>query len=159
MIHSTQVVERLYKEIDPKIARNGITSRYISDYKKHKTLHLNGKTFLIYDWDVVDMQQRLLGLKDAHILYPHPCFEIWYLLHCQNQTASLTSEECISMLKNHVSGYKKVVLDDKLKSKLVENKGKSISRAKALTEFCNPSTNVYKLVEELDIVKNQDNQT
>ena len=146
-------------EIDPKVAGNGISSRYISDYKKHKTFHPKDKTFLVYDWDVSAMQQRLLGIKNAQLLYSNPCFELWYLLHFQNQKANLTSEECVSKLKNYISSYKKGVLDEKLKSKLIENKGNSISRAKALTEFYNPSTNVYKLVEELEAVKNQGNRS
>jgi len=146
---------RLPIEIDPKIAGNRITERYISDYKKQTTVHPKDKTFLIYDCDVESVFQKLQQLKNVHLLYSNPCFEFWYLLHCQEQKAFLTTERCISKLKIHIHKYKKGVFDDKLKSKIIENKSKSISRAKALSEFCNPSTNVYKLIEELDEIKNR----
>ena len=145
---------RLPIEIDPKIAGNDISERYISNYKKHKTVHPKDKTFLIYDCDVEHVLEKLHRIKDAHLISSNPCFEIWYLLHCQNQTASVTSEECVLKLKNHVKSYQKGVIDDKLKSKITENKSKAISRSKELPENCNPSTAVYKLVEELDTIKN-----
>ena len=141
---------RLPIEIDPKISGNRITNTYISNYKQQKPVHPKDKTFLVYDLDVESVLQKLQQIKNAHLLYSNPCFEFWYLLHCQNQTASLTSGECISKLKNHINSYQKGFFDDKLKTRMVENKNKSISRAKVLSEFCNPSTNVYTLVEELD---------
>ena len=145
---------RLPIEIDPKIAGNRISDKYISDYKKQKTVHFKDKTFLIYDCDIESLLHKLLQIKNTYLLYSNPCFELWYLLHCQEQKALLTSKECISKLKIHIKNYKKGVFDDKLKSKIIERKSKSISRAKALPEFCNPSTNVYKLIEELDAIKN-----
>jgi len=148
---------RLPIEIKSKIAGNDITSRYINDFKKQNFNLRDDKTFLVYDWDVAAMKQRLLGIKDAYLLYSNPCFELWYLLHFQNQTANLTSEECVSKLKNYNNSYKKGALDEKLKSKLADNKGKAISIAKRLAEFCNPSTTVYKLVEELEEIKKQKN--
>jgi len=56
-------------------------------------------------------------------------------------------------LKVHIRNYKRGVFCDKLKNKIIENKSKAISRAKAPEEFSNPSTSVYKLLEELDIIK------
>ena len=145
---------RLPIEVDPKIAGNRITDKYISEYKKQKTVHLKDKTFLIYDYDIESLLHKLQQIKNTYLLYSNPCFEFWYLLHCQDQKTSLTSKECISKLKIHIKKYKKGVFDDKLKNKIIERKSKSISRAKALPEFCNPSTNVYKLIEELDAIKN-----
>ena len=150
-----RTIYRLPIEIDPKIAGSKITEKYITEYKKQKTVHPKDRTYLVYDCDVEAVLKKLQGIKNAHYLFSNPCFEIWYLLHYQNQTASLTSEVCISKLSNHISNYKKGALNDKLKSKIVENKSKSISRAKTLSEFNNPSTNVYKFVEELDVIKNQ----
>ena len=149
---------RLPIEIDPKVAGSSITNRYISEYKKHRPVHPKDKTFLIYDCDVEALMKKLHEIKDADLLSSNPCFEFWYLLHCQNQTTSLTSDDCISKLKSNISRYKKGVLDDKLKSLLVEKKSKAIERAKAFPEFCNPSTKVYLLVEELDAIKYQEHQ-
>jgi len=144
---------RLPIEIDPKIAGNRITSKYISNYKKQKTIHPKDKTFLMYDCDVDAVLQKIQKIMNVHLLCLNPCFEFWYLIHCQKQTATLTSNNCISKLKEHIKNYQRGFFDDKLKSKIIENKSKAISRAKISEEFSNPSTSVYKLIEELDIIK------
>ena len=144
---------RIPVEIDPKIAGNKITEKYISNYKSQKNVHPKDKTYLVYDCDVEPVLQKLKCIKKVHLLCSNPCFEFWYLLHCQNQTASITSKECVSKLKQHIKNYQKGVFDDKLKSKIIENKDKSVLRAKSLTEFSNPSSTVYKLMEDLDEIQ------
>jgi hypothetical protein len=148
---------RLPVEIVPKIAGNSITDRYIADYKKHNTVFDKDidKTFLIYDCDVEHVLHKLKQLKDVHLLLSNPCFELWFLLHCQNQTAALTSEDCVRKLKTYIPRYSKGAIDEKLKSKMVANKNKSMARAKDLPEFCNPSTDIYRLIGELDAIKNK----
>ena len=146
---------RLPVEIDAKIAGNRITDNHIANYKKQKTVYEKDKTFLIYDFDVEAVVQKLKQLKDVHLLLSNPCFELWYLLHCQTQTASITSDECVRKLNNHIPQYRKGAIDEKLKSKMVEHKNKSMVRAKDLPEFCNPSTDIYRLIEELDAINNK----
>jgi hypothetical protein len=141
---------RLPVEIDSKVAGNRITTQYIDNYKKQRTTHAKDKTFLIYDSDVESVLKKLQEMKNVNLLCSNPCFELWYLLHYENQTAKLTSEECVSKLKHSVTQYKKGSLDEKMKKKLYENKTDAISRAKALNEFNNPYTSIYKFVEELD---------
>jgi hypothetical protein len=144
---------RLPIEIDTKIAGNRITGKYIANYKKQKTVHVKDRTFLIYDSDVENILPKLQKIKGTNLLYSNPCFELWYLLHCLNQTAELTTVECVSKLKQNIRDYRKGELDDKIKGKLSDHKDKAISRAKSLTAFSNPSTNVYTLVEELELIK------
>lgn len=144
---------RLPIEIDTKVAGNRITDKYISNYKKQKTIHPKDKTFLMYDCDVDAVIQKIQRIKNVRLLCSNPCFEFWYLLHCHKQAASLTSDNCISKLRVYIKHYKRGILDDKLKSKIIENQNKAISRAKTLEEFSNPSTSVYKLIEELDLIK------
>jgi hypothetical protein len=147
---------RLPIEIDPKIAGNRITDKYISNYKKQKTIHPKDKTFLIYDSDVESVLEKLKKIRNANLLCSNPCFELWYLLHFINQNAELSSDECVSKLINNVRHYQKGNLEDKLKAKLFENKNKAITRAKSLSGFANPSTSIYKFVEELEkIAKKQ----
>jgi hypothetical protein len=141
---------RLPIEIDPKIAGNRITAQYIANYKKHRTIHPKDKTFLIYDSDVEPVLEKLKKIKNVDLLCSNPCFELWYLLHFVNQNAALTSGECISKLVNNVRQYQKGNLDEKLKEKLDKNKINAITRAKSLSDFTNPSTSIYKFVEELD---------
>jgi hypothetical protein len=123
---------RLPVEIDPKIAGSRITTKYISNYKKQKTVHAKDRTFLIYDSDVESILKKLQKIKNADLLCSNPCFELWYLLHCIKQSAELTSEQCLSTLKSHIKNYKKGVLGNKLKEKLSENRDKTIERAKKL---------------------------
>jgi hypothetical protein len=144
---------RLPIEIDTKIAGNRITSQYLDNYKKQKTVHAKDKTFLIYDSDVEDILLKLQKIKGANLLCSKPCFELWYLLHCLNQTAELTTNECVSKLKQNIRNYRKGELNDRIKCKLSDHKDEAISRAKLLTAFSNPSTNVYILVEALETVK------
>jgi hypothetical protein len=145
-------------EIDPKVAK-GITSRHISNYKKQKTIHKKDKTFLIYDCDVPEVTAKLKKIKNVDLLLSNPCFELWYLLHYQNQTAKLPTKDCMQKIYNTVKGYRKGHLDEKMKSQIIENQNEAIKRAKSLiktgipTELNNPSTHVYRFVEELEAVK------
>jgi hypothetical protein len=141
---------RLPIEIDAKITGNRITASYISNYKKQRTTHPKDETFLIYDGDIENVVSRLRKIKNADLLLSNPCFELWYLLHCMNQTASLSSEECVTKLKSHIKKYIKGNLNADLKGKLTENKTKATKRAKSLSYGQNPSTLIYRLVEKLD---------
>ncbi|GHT65226.1 abortive infection protein [Bacteroidia bacterium] len=144
---------RIPIEIVVKKAGSGINKRFIDSYKKDYTTHPKDKTFLIYDFDVPEIVEKLQKISKIELLLSNPCFELWYLLHFKNQTAELTSENCVSELTNHFGNYKKGVLNEKLKDKLLNNKNIVVSRAKNLVEFKNPSTNVYVFVEELDKIK------
>jgi len=145
---------RLPIEIDTKMAGNGITDSYISNYKKQRTTHPKDKTFLVYDSDVENVVLNLKKIRNAVLLLSNPCFELWYLLHCVNQTAPLSSNECVSKLDSHVKRYKKGCLSENFKARLTENKIKAIERAKLLPAGQNPSTLIYRLVEALDIIEN-----
>jgi len=89
---------RLPIEIDPKVAGNRITGKYISNYKKQKTNHPKDKTFLMYDCDVEAVLLKIQQIKNVHLLCSNPCFEFWYLIHCQKQTATLT--QVITVFQN-----------------------------------------------------------
>jgi len=141
---------RIPINIKAKIAGNRITKKYIENYKQTQTAHLKDKTFLIYDGDVPEIVDKLKKIKKVNLLVSNPCFELWYLLHCQNQTAELSSIECFNKLSNHVPNYSKGYFDKNLETQIIKNKNNAIKRAKNLIEFTNPSTNVYNFVEELE---------
>jgi len=147
---------RLPIEIDPKIAGSDISSEYIKEYKKHKTVPEIDKTFLLYDGDKEEVLQNVKRIQEVTLLCSNPCIEIWYLLHCQNQTGSLNDPDCQSKLKRHIRTYKKGFLDANLIKRLSDNKCIAISRAKNLPKFSNPSTNVYDLLEALEAIKKND---
>ncbi len=139
--------------IDSKVAGNRITSRYISNYKNSKDVNPKDKTYLVYDLDVEGILGKLNAIRDCVLISSNPCFELWYLLHFQQQQAVITSNECESKLKKHFAPYCKGTLCNELKEKLIERKQKAIQRASKLISNENPSTLVYKLIEDLEAVK------
>ncbi len=144
---------RLPIVIDAKVAGNRITSEYISNYKQTKINHPKDKTFLIYDLDVPEMLSKLQKIPDAIIIASNPCFELWFLLHYQDQKSAITTIECNSKLKHHHKTYQKGYIDIKLKDKLLEKHDKAMQRASKLKTHQNPSTQINLLIQNLDEVK------
>lgn len=144
---------RLPIEIDSKIAGNRITAKYIEHYKQDKFNLKKDKTYLVYDLDVPEMLNKLLAIKNATLLSSNPCFELWYLLHCQEQNVGLSSSECIYKLSAHLPDYAKGKFGYKIKSKIDDKQQKACHRAKKLTIHQNPSSQIYRLIEDLESVK------
>ena len=116
----------------------------------------NDHTYLMYDLDVATMLERLQKVTGAVLLCSNPCFELWLLLHYAEQKNELKSDECVGKLIGFEKQYKKGALTDELKRHLVENKNTAIERGKGLFAYGNPSTTVYKLIEDLDKLKLKD---
>lgn len=120
-----------------------------------------GDELLRYDeiWCVfdVDDHSRLPDARQqaqAHgirLAISNPCFEIWALLHFQEQTAFLGREKVRSFLKKHLPEYRKVLPFDRLRPHYAE----AVRRAEHLDRRCeergvpgdNPSTGIYQLTE------------
>lgn len=139
--------------IHARIGGNNITENYIQNYKKDKPTHEKDITFLLYDLDVPTMLQRLSQINNCLLLVSNPCVELWFLLHYKNQTSSTNNAYCSKELINRNKSYKKGLIDNKLKDKLVTKRNDAIKRAKNLTEYDNPSSTVYQLIEILDGLK------
>jgi hypothetical protein len=75
------------------------------------------------------------------------------LLHCQEQIAGISSIECIRKLSAHLPDYTKGKFDNKIKLKIDEKQQKACNRAKKLTIHQNPSSQIYKLIEDLEKAK------
>ena len=115
----------------------------------------NDHTYLMYDLDVVTVLERLQKVTGAILLCSNPCFELWLLLHYAEQKSELKSVECVNKLIGFEKQYKKGVLTEDMKRHLVETKDAAIERAKKLVAYGNPSTTVYKLIEDLDKLKQE----
>lgn len=105
----------------------------------------------MYDMDVQEVVDKLQECK-AEALLSNPCVEIWYLLHCQDQTTPLTSPQTIKELKKTGgvwANYTKAELSVTQKRFLKENIDQAVERAKSLSMPKNPSTGIYKLIEAL----------
>ena len=74
-------------------------------------------------------------------------------MHYGAQKTELKSVECVNKLIGFENQYKKGMLSDDMKRHLVEPKDAAIERAQKLVAYGNPSTTVYKLIEDLDKLK------
>jgi hypothetical protein len=119
--------------------------------------------FLAYDevWCVFDVDEHPY-LPDANqqardhgieLAVSNPCFELWALLHFQEQSAFLERGTARSRLRRHLPGYEKALPFDCLRPYYV----RAVARAANLDRRCatagrpgdNPSTGVYRLTERI----------
>lgn len=119
--------------------------------------------FLRYDevWCVFDVDDHT-RLHDARqqardhgieLAVSNPCFELWALLHFQDQTAWLDRDRLRSFLKRHLPDYRKALPFQFLRPGYAE----AVRRAEHLDQRCeerdcpgdNPSTGVYRLTERI----------
>ncbi len=155
-VHYLRSKYRLPIEIEAKVSGSKINKGYIARYKKGKPTHEKDRDFLIYDADVEKILKRLNKIDSATLLTSNPSIELWFLLHYKNQTTKITEYKCIQELCNrNKNRYKKGIIDKKLKEKLESKQVKAIERAKKLTEFENPSSNMYIFIELLKETKKQ----
>lgn len=112
----------------------------------------NDRTYLMYDLDVPSMLERLKKVEGATLLCSNPCFELWLLLHYADQRTELSSNECVKRLTTSIRQYKKGVLraDDRLY--LLSSQKDATDRAKKLKEYYNPSSTVYRLIDDLELL-------
>lgn len=119
--------------------------------------------FLRYDeiwcvYDVDDHAKLLDALQQARahgidLAVSNPCFELWALLHFQDQTAHLDRREARSRLKGHLPDYEKDLPFVRLRAAYEE----AVRRSRELDRRCgergcpgdNPSTGVYRLAERI----------
>lgn len=139
--------------IKTKVTGQNISDRLIknftSEIKKGNSSRYD-KNFLLYDFDSNEFIQRLKSINNAILLVSNPCIELWFLLHYRNQIAALDCNNCIKDLTGFIGKYKKGELNNLLKDKLWQTRFEAIKRAKKLNEFDNPSTSIYRLIEDLE---------
>ena len=85
-----------------------------------------------------------------------PCFEEWFLCHYRYSTKPLTSDSAIKEMKRYCPGYEK---KKNIFPLIQANTANAVENAKKLEQYhiadekklqsadCNPSTEVYKVVE------------
>jgi hypothetical protein len=87
---------------------------------------------------------ELAAREGVRLAVSNPSFELWYLLHFQDQHAALDAKDALAKLKKHLPGYTKATV---LFPELLPRTADAIKRAKGLKD--NPSTGVGQLVGEL----------
>ena len=124
----------------------------------------NNDSYLAYDqiWCVCDVDQHE-RLRDAlqqakanliQVALSNPCFELWALLHFQDQTAHIERAQARHLCKKYMPGYDKELPCSTLMQFLPD----AVKRATELaamhqrqnTHRANPSTEVYLLIAEIE---------
>ena len=105
-----------------------------------------------------DAAKDMAHANRIHLAVSDPCFELWGILHFQDQDASLDRADCQKKLEALCSGYKKAgekVFDD---PEVIENCYElAVERAEKLLRRReeedrpegNPSTSVHRLTEHI----------
>jgi hypothetical protein len=118
---------------------------------------------LLYDhvWCVFDVDQHPLiaeatqqaRANSIDLAVSNPCFELWLLLHFQNQSAHIEREAVQRLCREHMPGYQKTAPSDALRP----HQAGAIERAIALDKWQagrnnaggNPSTGVHRLIQQI----------
>lgn len=151
------LMKKWYKfpvRIVSRIEGTKITQALVDKHERGLKISAKDKvdTFLMYDMDVPAINEKLMVCK-AELLLSNPCFEIWLLLHAREQKSALSSEAVLRELKKSASvwnSYSKSVYTDTQKTFLREHLNDAVDRAKALKDFQNPSSRIYRLLEILE---------
>mgnify|MGYP001267593180 FL=1 len=136
-------------DIKTKVSKNRINQQYVNRVLRFFPTHKKDMTFLFYDLDVPEMLARLQLIDGAVLLVSNPCLELWYILHTCNHSAERTSQQIISQLDRICHGYIKGSICHRLKHKFTTGEDQACARAKKLTAFNNPSTTVYRLIDQI----------
>lgn len=125
--------------------------------KRQRDAHLEfDEVWCVFD---VDDHPRLAEALDQarangiRVALSNPCFELWILLHFQDQRAFIERERVQSCCRRHLPGYIKVAAYSQLKDRYAE----AVERARSLAQWqqeqgrtnANPSTGVHLLTELL----------
>lgn len=95
--------------------------------------------------------------NDVHVALSNPSFELWPLLHFQEQRATLTRGEAARKLRVHLPSYKKALPYERLAGR----RRRALRRAEELSAAriasgdplgC-PSTGVYRLISVLEALQ------
>lgn len=122
------------------------------------------RIYCVYDVNSTDEDslieaQRLASNSGINSCVSNPCFEIWFLLHFDYSTTTLSSYSDVKReLSRYLSDYEK---NKNVYGRLQSLQAKAISHAKQLElhhkreciasiRRCNPSTQIYMLVEYLN---------
>jgi len=144
---------------DPlRLVQGAISAKEIAQRAAKKERDQN----LLYDeiWCVVDVDnharlaeaRRTAEQHQINLAVSEPCFELWGLLHFQNQTAFIECSAVQDALRRHLPYYEKRLDFDTIQPAYEQARGRAIALGEqhARTDGgSNPSTNVWQLVDSL----------
>ena len=144
---------RLPIQIKTRVTGQEISDVYIKNYLKGFDVTDLDKNYLMYDLDAVEFIPRLKAVKNGIVLGSNPCIELWFMLHYRNQMRHISTANCIRDFKGLNRQYEKGNINFELEKKLDSNIHDAVNKAKLHKDYSNPSSMVYKFVEELERVK------
>ena len=139
-----------------------VTDAAVSSENRGLELTHGDKAYAVVDTDFgkekqIQEARRLAEKYRVDLLLSNPCFEIWFLLHFRYSTRGYSSNsEVLDEIKNRWSDYEKNMesfssITDRteiaIENAMQLEKYHEKNNEKVVIERCNPSTNVYKLVE------------
>ena len=140
-----------------------VVERAIADRKstKRDPLAVSDTTWVMFDRDAHQRFEEAIDMASAnsiHLAVSNPCFELWAVLHYQDQDAHVERGECQRKLESLCSSYGKgkgKVFDD-LETisnayELAVNRARNLQkrRSEEGTPDGNPSTGVHRLTEHI----------
>ena len=160
-----RIERHLRKELLSIIGKEcGTHPKTVVEYarKLHREARRDG-----FDYDIVwcvfdrDSHERIHEAFEQarancfEVAFSNPSFELWFLLHFQEQGASIERKKAVHKLKQHLPNYDK---SEDVYDKLVKRQDEAIRRARQLQRQHlgdempppNPYTNVDALVEYLN---------
>ena len=114
------------------------------------------RIWCVFDVDVHPFVAEARQRAQAHAIdlaVSNPCFELWFLLHFQSQTAHLERQRVQRICREYMPGYEKAPPCDVLRP----HQTAAMERAAQLENWqeqrdnagANPSTGVHRLVREI----------
>lgn len=149
---------RLPIAIRTKVSGNNIKERLVKQYLNDLGLVVRDeyRIFYIYDCDVDCIVAKLNKLEGTLIL-TNPCIELWFLLHFDNHSRSISSESVVKLLTEAHPAWKhyaKGTLTADQHLTLMQNCRQAISRADKLARHANPSSEMPAFIRALENEKN-----
>lgn len=145
---------RLPVTIKAKVSGNSINGRLVVQYISELGVDKNDdySIFYVYDADVKSVVEKVAALPGEMIL-TNPCLELWYILHADNHSKAINSNDVIKLLKNSHPAWKSYMkghLTSDQNSLLRANCKDATERAKKLNWPDNPSSNIWLFIEALE---------
>ena len=153
-VHLLQRLYHAHIRIITQVEGQSITPNLVRQRKEALRLKANEpiETFLMYDMDVAEVNKKLFNC-DATPLLSNPSVELWFLLHSKQQRSALSTEDAIRELKKSDPAwrnYEKGDFTPTQKILLWENRLEAVKKAKELSQYQNPSSQIFILIDKLE---------
>ena len=144
---------RIPVKILSKVTGQRLSLKLINRHIKSERLNGNDTIhiFLMYDLDSPGITEKIKQCQ-GDMVCCNPCIELWFLLHERELHASISTTDCILLLRR-ISGwetYRKGSFSERQKEVLWANRMIAGERSKSLVDYSNPSTPMFRFIDLLE---------